>query len=114
MFKSTIAYFLRYFVVIVFALFAVTVFGLFGTRMVALMLAVISGLTADATFPAIVTYWLLPTMFISGLLFIATFYMIRGVNRFANARLTIYLCNKREDELEERKKKAAEKKSKKK
>mgnify|MGYP000862152054 CR=1 FL=1 len=110
MFKSTIAYFLRYFVVIVFTLFAVTIFGLFGTRIVALGIAIASGLTADATLPAIVTYWLLPTMFISGLLFIATFYMIRGVNRFANARLTIYLRNKRED----RKRKAAEKKSKKK
>ena len=111
MFKSTIAYFLRYFVVIVFALFAVTIFGLFGTRIVALGIAIASGLTADATLPAIVTYWLLPTLFISGLLFIATFYMIRGVNRFANARLTIYLCNKREDELEERKCKAVEKKA---
>lgn len=112
--KNVIAYFLRYFVVIVFALFAVTIFGLFGTRIVALGIAIASGLTADATLPAIVTYWLLPTMFINGLLFIATFYMIRGVNRFANARLTIYLCNKREDELEERKHKAAEKKANKK
>ena len=40
MFKSTIAYFLRYFVVIVFTLFAVTIFGLFGTRIVALGIAV--------------------------------------------------------------------------
>lgn len=112
--KNVIAYFLRYFVVIVFALFAVTIFGLFGTRIIALGIAIASGLTADATLPAIVTYWFLPTMFISGLLFIATFYMIRGVNRFANARLAIYLCNKREAELEERKKKAAEKKAKKK
>lgn len=114
MFKSTIAYFLRYFVVIVFTLFAVTIFGLFGTRIVALGIAIASGLTAGATLPAIVTYWLLPTLFVNGLIFIATFYMIRGVNRFANARLAIYLCNKREDELEERKRKAAEKKAKKK
>lgn len=112
--KNVIAYFLRYFVVIVFTLFAVTIFGLFGTRIVALGIAIASGLTADATLPAIVTYWLLPTLFVNCLIFIATFYMIRGVNRFANARLTIYLGNKREDELEERKRKAAEKKAKKK
>lgn len=88
--KNVIAYFLRYFVVIVFTLFAVTIFGLFGTRMVALGIAIASGLTADATLPAIVTYWLLPTMFISGLLFIATFYMIRGVNRLTRRLLDRY------------------------
>ena len=36
------------FVVIVFTLFAITIFGLFGTRIVALGIAIASGLTADA------------------------------------------------------------------
>lgn len=93
---------LRYFVISIFALFVTTIVGVYGTRVIALGFASMSGLTSDATLPAIVTYWLLPVVFVNGLLFIATFYMIRGVSRQTRKLLDKYERDKEIDRLLEK------------
>lgn len=81
---------LRYVFVVIFTVLCVTITGFYGTRFIAIAFASTSGLTADATLPAVITYWLLPVLFFNGLLFIATFYMIRGMNRLTRRLLDRY------------------------